>query len=153
MKPLNFNKHVFRKKGLKMGDYVVKTKVPSSSYSELIGEIMKANYTANDTATEALASPSVASSWLTSSSSTRTPTVQKPLFVLIDTEGFDCKILCGISKTSPFWPPFLIYEHTQCSKPAKKQTRQRLMDMGYRLYKIPKGQNTVAIRNASYTIT
>ena len=39
---------------------------------------------------------------------------EAPLFVLIDTEGFDCSIANGISPSSPYLPKYLVFESKGC---------------------------------------
>lgn len=53
---------------------------------------------------------------------------ENPLLVLIDTEGFDCTIVEGISPSSPYLPEYLIFEHKQCEK---ENALKHLDNMGY----------------------
>jgi hypothetical protein len=67
--------------------------------------------------------------------------------LLIDTEGFDCDIILGISSESQYLPRFLIYEHHQCGRHKRDAANAYLRNLGYKV--IPtKGQNTVAYRRA-----
>jgi FkbM family methyltransferase len=67
--------------------------------------------------------------------------------LLIDTEGFDCDIILGISPESQYLPMFLIYEHHQCGSHKQEATNTYLQTLGYKV--IPtKGQNTVAYQQA-----
>ncbi|KAL3907784.1 MAG: hypothetical protein SGILL_008734 [Bacillariaceae sp.] len=56
---------------------------------------------------------------------------QPPLFVLIDTEGFDCKIVLGMSNTSAYLPQYLLYEHVHCAKGEKEMAVAHLQNMDY----------------------
>ena len=107
------SKRLFRKKGLKLEDYVVDTNVTVYTYSGLM---------------------KIATGG------------QAPHLVLIDTEGFDCNIILGISKTSNYLPPYLIFEHKHCG--GKKQpTFDYLSELGYGFVKST--ENAIAIRNVS----
>ncbi|KAL3923699.1 MAG: hypothetical protein SGILL_001507 [Bacillariaceae sp.] len=68
-----------------------------------------------------------------------------PIFVLIDTEGFDCKIILGISNTSAYLPPYLVYEHKQCYAD-KQPAMDHLRRMKYTVTELD-GENTFAYRN------
>jgi hypothetical protein len=69
-----------------------------------------------------------------------------PLLVLIDTEGFDCNIVNGISSASPFLPRYLVFEHKQCTRDALKQVWEHLEFMQYNVTKATDGDNVVAVR-------
>merc|ERR1712241_464746 len=55
--------------------------------------------------------------------------------VLIDTEGFDCNIVNGISFSSPFLPEYLIFETAHCKEESLQMAWDRLEEMGYTLRK------------------
>jgi hypothetical protein len=75
-----------------MEDYIVQTNVTTKGYSELMQDVaVKSDEKGNGL-----------------------------LFVLIDTEGFDCDIILGISPDSSYLPDFLVYEHKQCKRKKKK---------------------------------
>jgi hypothetical protein len=63
----------------------------------------------------------------------------------IDTEGFDCNIVNGISAASPFLPRYLVFEHKQCKRDALQQVWEHLESMQYNVTKAD-GDNTVAVR-------
>ena len=65
---------------------------------------------------------------------------ENPLLVLVDTEGFDCDLVEGISPESPFLPKYLVFEHTHCND---APTNKHLHGMGYNTSKF--SENTVAI--------
>jgi FkbM family methyltransferase len=67
-----------------------------------------------------------------------------PLFVLIDTEGFDCKIVLGMSNTSDYLPPFLVYEHKQCGDD-KWPAVEHLHSMNYTVTQVD-AENTFAYK-------
>jgi len=110
------NKNQFVKRGLDINDYIVETNVSTVSFSDLMKEAMRTENNKNKK--------------------------QEPLLVLIDTEGFDCAIIEGISPSSSFLPKYLVFEHKICKR---KETFEHLQSMGYS-YHIS-GENTVAIRN------
>jgi hypothetical protein len=112
MAPIRFNRNAWRKLGLKMEDYVVPINVTTKGYSELMHEIM---------------GPEMGTSSSIASTAT-SPTA--PVLVLIDTEGFDCKIVQSIPPPSPYLPKFLIFESKICKKELAK-TYDHLASMGY----------------------
>ena len=69
-----------------------------------------------------------------------------PLLVLIDTEGFDCNIVNGISAASPFLPRYLVFEYKQCKPDALQQVFEHLESMQYNVTKANDGENVVAVR-------
>ncbi|KAL7535189.1 hypothetical protein ACHAWF_005081, partial [Thalassiosira exigua] len=89
--PIMFNEGQFKRRGLNVWDYIVETNVTTKRYSELMQDIMMHNFSSS-------------------------ATVPAPVLVLIDTEGFDCNIVLGISSNSAFLPPYLIYESHQCGQ-------------------------------------
>ena len=66
-----------------------------------------------------------------------------PFLVLIDTEGFDCKIILGIGKDSPFLPQFMIFEHKGCPKEDLNRALPYLQSLGYTVQQAD-GDNMVA---------
>jgi len=70
---------------------------------------------------------------------------QAPLLVLIDTEAFDCKIINGIDRNSPFLPKYLIYESAWCGRVTATETMKYLTSLGYQVKKTKNTQNTMAI--------
>jgi len=116
--PILFNRNQFSRKGLNVNDYIVPVNVTVRHLSSLLTEI-----TANSGGF-------------------------KPghlFFVLIDTEGYDCDIINGLSKDSPFWPFYLMFEHKSCKKGDKKRTIEHLIEMGYTVSAFD-GENTLALR-------
>mmetsp|Transcript_29204 Transcript_29204/g.33630 ORF Transcript_29204/g.33630 Transcript_29204/m.33630 type:complete len:185 (+) Transcript_29204:511-1065(+) len=112
MAPLNFNRRVFSKIGLRMEDYVVKSSVTIYPYSELMERVTHGGV---------------------------------PQFVLIDTEGFDCNIILGISLTSKYLPPYLIFEEKQCKEKEKEETYNHLKRLGYSIVEtIAQSPNAIA---------
>mmetsp|Transcript_18351 Transcript_18351/g.25247 ORF Transcript_18351/g.25247 Transcript_18351/m.25247 type:complete len:368 (-) Transcript_18351:129-1232(-) len=76
---------------------------------------------------------------------------QAPNLVLIDTEGFDCPIILGISKLSNYLPPYLIFEESQCGD-KRQPTFDYLGELCYGfVQKIQSTQNAIAIRSNSET--
>lgn len=114
---INHNAGQFRKRGLNVNDYVVKTNVTTKRYSDLMQEIITAPQ-------------------------------QPPTLVLIDTEGFDCDIILGISSTSSYWPKYLIYEHVNCARGKRQQTEAYLTQLGYTLTGMDT-QNTFAYKHGT----
>lgn len=53
-----------------------------------------------------------------------------PFLVLIDTEGFDCDIVKGISLNSTRLPKFLVFEIKQCRR-KYKEAKEHLESLGY----------------------
>jgi hypothetical protein len=118
MNPLNFNGGVWRRMGLSMKDYIVQTNVTAKGYSELMQDVaVKSNEKGNG----------------------------RLRVVLIDTEGFDCDIILGISPDSPYLPDFLVYEYKQCKREKKKNTVTYLKALGYAVTRLD-GDNNLAIR-------
>jgi hypothetical protein len=70
----------------------------------------------------------------------------QPHLILIDTEGFDCKIVKGISPSSYLLPEYLIYEHSSCGAESRSAAVEHLSNMGYRLHQ-SSFQNTVAVKS------
>ena len=70
--------------------------------------------------------------------------VLEPLLVLIDTEGFDCNVVEGISEQSPYLPTYLVYEHIHCNE---EMAEAHLHEMGYFTLKV--SENVLAINLAS----
>lgn len=115
---------IFARAGLNINDYVVEASVTAKSYSTIMEEIFGTN-----------------------ENSINNP-LDPPLFVMIDTEGFDCDILLGIAEDSPYWPEFLIFEHAHCRPRAYQKVREKMERLGYWWYKQPRRrqQNTLVIR-------
>ena len=111
--PILFNKNIFRRNGLNVSDYIVETNVITKSYSNLMKEALV--YTVKNQK-------------------------QAPLLVLIDTEGFDCEIINGISPSSQFLPEYLLFEHKQC----KDAANEHLRSMGYSF--LVSSENTLAFK-------
>eukprot|EP00980_Cylindrotheca_fusiformis_P027792 scaffold22560_cov135-Cylindrotheca_fusiformis.AAC.3 len=107
MAPINHNRRIWARMGLKMNDYVVATKVPTKKYSDLVKEILQ-----GDEPSSSL------------------------VLVLLDTEGFDCPIINGIAKETVFVPHFLVFEDKQCTEVEKATTNDHLNSMGYTLYSV-----------------
>mmetsp|Transcript_40613 Transcript_40613/g.85268 ORF Transcript_40613/g.85268 Transcript_40613/m.85268 type:complete len:403 (+) Transcript_40613:316-1524(+) len=92
----------FKRLGLDMEDYIVETNVSSTSYSDLMQQVL-----------------------------VHTDKEEAPLLVLVDTEGLDCSIIQGISPSSRFLPKYLIYEHLHCQRDALRGAVQHLINMNY----------------------
>jgi len=73
--------------------------------------------------------------------------IQSPLLVLIDAETFDCQIINGIDRSSPYLPKYLIYETVECEGVSQYETKAYLTSLGYQVKKTKNTQNTVAIYN------
>jgi hypothetical protein len=111
----------YRDKGLKFYDYIVETPVVTKSLSSVIKESLQLN-DKKDSGTD-----------------------MKAHLVLIDTEGFDCKIIKGISPSSKFLPEFLIFENMNCKKEEISEAEVHLIKMGYQIFHHV--ENTVAIKS------
>jgi len=109
----------FRMLGLDMKDYVVETSVPTKSYIDLLSQIQEP-YATNE-ASEGI----------------------PPLLVLIDTEGFDCDIVEGISPSSPLLPAYLIFERKHCDSDAAVK---HVESMGYVTHTHRMKENVIAIK-------
>mmetsp|Transcript_131 Transcript_131/g.247 ORF Transcript_131/g.247 Transcript_131/m.247 type:complete len:174 (+) Transcript_131:52-573(+) len=112
--------HIFIKYGLDANDYIIETNVTTTSYSDLMKHVLPV--------------PAEGKSQ-----------TEEPLLVLVDTEGFDCNVVEGISPDSPFLPKFIVFEHIHCNY---APTNKHLHDMGYNTVKksCKDCQNTIAIR-------
>ena len=146
--PILFNRNVFRQQGLNVDDYIVPTVVTTMTYSNLVNHITT-QFNSNDDV------PDVAP---TTTVGTQLP----PLLVLIDTEGYDCMIIQGLSaegidssSSSTILPQFIIFESHQCKggsngagpKVVREETHQYLEStLGYTVYKMAHSQNSVAIK-------
>ncbi|GFH55603.1 hypothetical protein CTEN210_12079 [Chaetoceros tenuissimus] len=106
---------VFRRKGLNINDYIVETKVEPKTYTDLMNGILVTKKTKR----------------------------LNPLLVLIDTEGFDCSIIEGISLQNSFWPKYLIFEN-HCKY---ENTLTHLEKVGYEIKGNCDGGNYVAVKN------
>ena len=115
MKPIESNKFVWDRLGLQMEDYVVEEHVTTKRYSDLMRDILEGTH------------------------------VEAPFFVLIDTEGFDCDIILGMGRDTPYLPKYLVFEDNQCGD-KKPLADQYLKELGYEVTKMRSTQNTVAIR-------
>lgn len=102
-KPIFVN--AFKKFGLDINDYVEETNVKTLSYSDLVNQVIFPINELNK---------------------------REPLLVLVDTEGFDCNVVEGISPQSHFLPKYLVFEHMHCNA---TQTEKHLHEMGYTTYK------------------
>ena len=116
------NQGQFRRRGLNVTDYIVETNVVSKRFSDLMRESMGGQQ------------DKIAST---------TNKQQQPLLVLIDTEGFDCNIINGISLTSDVLPKYLIFEWKSCGN-QKEKAYQHLKGMGYYVAQATH-ENTVAV--------
>ncbi|KAL3910333.1 MAG: hypothetical protein SGARI_002173 [Bacillariaceae sp.] len=65
-----------------------------------------------------------------------------PAFVLLDTEGFDCKIILGISSKSQYLPTYMVFEHKQCGQD-RDPAMNHLRSIGYSVTQLD-GENTFA---------
>ena len=101
--PILFNRGQFQKIGLTVNDYIVEIKVQTKPFSILMAEALR--NTTNEQHTT-------------------------PFLVLIDTEGFDCDIVQGISLNSTYLPKFLVFEVKQCMQKYHKETKEHLEKLG-----------------------
>lgn len=116
-------RNAFTKMGLDMEDYIVETKVQGEPAMHLFAKTMQ-------------------------SSCGHGCRTYAPSLVLIDTEGFDCKIIEGIAVNSPYWPQFLVYEHKHCGEEGKKAAQEKLQKIGYQLTAVSK-ENTLAVKKTT----
>lgn len=114
--PILSNEKVFSSRGLNVNDYIIETKVPTKKFSILMDEILRSSVDGHNSS---------------------------PFLVLIDTEGFDCDIVQGISFHSKFLPKFLVFEINQCPKEKYEKTKKHLEQLGYMISK--KRENAVGI--------
>jgi len=114
--PILSNENVFSSRGLNVNDYIVETKVPTKKFSILMDEILRSSVNG---------------------------THSSPFLVLIDTEGFDCDIVQGISFDSNFLPKFLVFEINQCPGEKYEKTKKHLEKLGYMISKAT--ENAVGI--------
>jgi hypothetical protein len=115
--PIKFNRRVWTRLGLNMMDYVVQENVTTRRYTDLMKDMVFQGR--QDTSSLAL--------------------------VLIDTEGFDCHIVNGISPDSSYLPKFLVFEHKQCHPGDLQTATKHLESMGYTLEKL--SEDFVAYKN------
>jgi FkbM family methyltransferase len=71
--------------------------------------------------------------------------IQRLDIVLIDTEGYDLKVLEQID-FSMFQPRLIIYEQKHLSKSDKARASELLSNAGYRIHRIGNGWNNAALR-------
>ncbi|KAL9187346.1 hypothetical protein ACHAXT_001449 [Thalassiosira profunda] len=109
----------FTQRGLNVDDYIVRTNVTAYSFSEL----MKHALTNSQTGLGA-----------------------SPLLVLVDTEGYDCHIVRGISPNSMYLPQYLVFEHKFCLRHDPELIGHLADVMGYDAKS--SAENTVAVRRA-----
>ena len=114
--PILTNEREFTRRGLDVNDYIVEIEVDTKSYSNLMQKVLHGGYNSQ----------------------------QAPLLVLIDTEGFDCNIIKGISTSSPYLPKYLVYEHKSCDRADYQEAIEHLKSMGYDL--LQSGENMLAAR-------
>ena len=112
----------FSGRGLNIDDYIVKTNVTTKSFSSIMAEVTNRSINTKKKAT--------ASSH------------QKPFLTLIDTEGFDCDIVLGISPDSKYLPKFIVFEVKNCIE-KWEDVRTHLEKIGYDLMKMD--ENAVGI--------
>lgn len=125
IRPITFNSRVFSRVGLDVNDYIVKTNVTARTYSNLLRDVMQQGREDNFENSTA-----------------------RPLLVLIDTEGYDCNIIKGISPESEFLPNYFIYENANCrGGGAEIAGAQKYLEetLGYAVFDM-EGQNAVAVK-------
>jgi len=71
---------------------------------------------------------------------------EPPFLVLVDTEGYDCKIINSISASSKYYSKYIVYEN-HCDLPDKIKTEEKLKELGYTLSN--EGENTYGVRKNS----
>ena len=112
----------FSRRGLNIDDYIVETNVTTKSFSSIMSEVMN------------------------NSSRTKKKVIesskQQPFLVLIDTEGFDCDIVLGISPNSKYLPKFIVFEVKNCID-KWNDVQNHLEGIGYDLMKMD--ENAVGI--------
>lgn len=116
--PILYNGDQFSRRGLNVSEYIVETNVTVRHLSSLLAEF---------TAVFGGFKPG------------------HLFFVLIDTEGYDCDIINGLVKDSPFWPFYLVFEHKQCKDDNKIKTYRHLAEVGYSV-NVFDSENTLAVR-------
>lgn len=117
-KGINFNKDVFKRKGLDIWDYFHEVPVTITPYSDIMKNAISEK-------------------------------VKTPQLLLIDAQGFDCKIILGISESSPHLPEYLIYENNDCSGADNNAVISKLTRLGYTVRKMNTA-NTFANRTGNY---
>ena len=73
-----------------------------------------------------------------------------PFLVLIDTEGFDCDIVQGISLNSTYLPKFLVFEVKQCKEKYDKETKEHLEKLGYMMIPLAGRENAVGVLRTAF---
>ena len=73
-----------------------------------------------------------------------------PFLVLIDTEGFDCDIVQGISLNSTYLPKFLVFEVKQCKEKYDKETKEHLEKLGYMMTPLAGRENAVGVLRITF---
>ncbi|GFH58519.1 hypothetical protein CTEN210_14995 [Chaetoceros tenuissimus] len=125
MDPIYFHKKRFERMGLDMYDYVVKTNVTTKSFSSIMADVMDRSI-------------------MNSKKKTIESSKQQPFLALIDTEGFDCDIVLGISPDSKYLPKFIVFEVKSCLNQYMSHVRKHLERIGYNVARV-NHENAVAI--------
>lgn len=83
---------------------------------------------------------------ITTSSSKGGGTADSSLFlVLIDTDGFDCKIINGMDLKTLYKPKYIIFEKYHCDKKDVGLSLKHLESMGYFVESRPGRMDDIAI--------
>lgn len=121
--PIKYNEGQWKRRGLKLEDYLVQTNVTVARYSDLVQDVLAT--------TNAERAPGQVEK-------------QAPDLVLIDTEGFDCKILKAVEKSSRL-ARFIVFEHIQCKAQELNEVIKHLEMLGYSVYPKIALQNSLAV--------
>ncbi|GFH58521.1 hypothetical protein CTEN210_14997 [Chaetoceros tenuissimus] len=115
-------KKEFSDRGLNIDDYIVETNVATKSFSGIMADVM--DHSMNNKKRVAASSN------------------QKPFLTLIDTEGYDCDIVLGISPDSKYLPKFIVFEVKNCIN-KWNDVQSHLEGIGYDLMKMD--ENAIGI--------
>jgi len=113
--------HHFKRHQLSVDDYIVGTNVTAMTFTDVIAAALDMGILPQSK-----------------------PHTHAPLLVMIDTEGFDCHIILGISPSSPYLPKYLVFEHQHCGEENKEKAYKYLTSLGYDVS--VSSQNVVAIK-------
>jgi hypothetical protein len=127
MSSLQYAADQFTKRGLVFEDYVVETDVQVLPFSKVMQQALVRDVEGQKSA-----------------GSAAMRNQKPPLLILIDTEGFDCDIIKGISSTSSFVPKFLVFEYQSCDH--KGATEYLEKNFGFDFFP-PVFQNIIGVRN------
>ena len=108
---IKHNSGIWKKKGLNYKDYVKEIHVASKRFSELVSEVVHNKL------------------------GVQKQNNNRPLLILMDTEGYDCAILSGLSNEhASMMPHFFIYEIKNCVVDSLQSGLTNLDKLGYRQF-------------------